>query len=150
MKFLNDFLVTKGKPTASIPQFNKFFEEIDLNKDGMVSKQEMARFVRLYMTPNRDDTLIEDLTNKLFMKFDVNRSGYLDKREVLAMLDEILLSKNRPKTTIPQFNRFFAEYDVNGDGVISKAECAKFVKKFLDESKNLSIQDKASSLMMNI
>lgn len=146
MKFLNYFLVTKGKPTASIPQFNKFFEEIDLNKDGMVSKQEMARFVRLYMTPNRDDTLIEDLTNKLFMKFDVNRSGYLDKREVLAMLDEILLSKNRPKTTIPQFNRFFAEYDVNGDGVISKAECANSSKNSLTRVKILAFKTKLHPL----
>jgi hypothetical protein len=55
------------------------------------------------------------------------------------MLDEIKASRGEPKTTIPQFNRFYAEFDVNNDGLISKTECARFVKKFITPSGQLTI-----------
>mgnify|MGYP000923921604 CR=1 FL=1 len=68
---------------------------MDLNKDGYVSKQEMARFVRNYMNPSKNVDQIEEMTIKLFMKYDVNRSGFLDKREALVMLDELLMSQGK-------------------------------------------------------
>jgi Ca2+-binding EF-hand superfamily protein len=68
---------------------------MDLNKDGYVSKQEMARFVRNYMNPSKIVDQIEEMTIKLFMKYDVNRSGFLDKREALVMLDELLMSQGK-------------------------------------------------------
>jgi len=132
---LNDFLVTKGKTPASISEFNKFFDDIDLNKDGYVDKAEMARFIKGYLYPNKQDNKqedkIEEYVLKIFQKYDFNRNGSLDKRECLAMLDEILLNQGYGKTTIPQFNRFYAEFDINNDGFISKNECTGFVRKFL-------------------
>ena len=68
---------------------------MDLNKDGYVSKQEMARFVRNYMNPSKNVDQIEEMTIELFMKYDVNRSGFLDKREALVMLDELLMSQGK-------------------------------------------------------
>jgi Ca2+-binding EF-hand superfamily protein len=37
LKFLNDFLKEYGRPSATIHYFNKYFSEIDVNGDGVVS-----------------------------------------------------------------------------------------------------------------
>ena len=48
-RFLNDLLTAQGKPQASLKQFNIFFNEIDVNRDETISKNEMARFVRMFL-----------------------------------------------------------------------------------------------------
>jgi Ca2+-binding EF-hand superfamily protein len=83
LKFLNDFLVTKGQPPATIAKFNQFFREIDLNSDGYVSRSEMAQFIKGYLTAPQVTDPVTELTNKIFAKYDFNRNGFLDKRECL-------------------------------------------------------------------
>jgi Ca2+-binding EF-hand superfamily protein len=75
-----------------MPQFSRFFEEFDVNGDGVLSKIEMARFVKLFLKEDKD-RMIEDVVKNLFLKFDVDRSGFLEKRETLKLLDEILGQK---------------------------------------------------------
>jgi Ca2+-binding EF-hand superfamily protein len=46
---LNELLASKGQPNATFNQFKKFFNEMDVNGDGVISKQEIIRFVRLFL-----------------------------------------------------------------------------------------------------
>jgi hypothetical protein len=45
MRLVNTILKNKGKPSTTIPAFNRFFAEYDVNGDGVLSKREVARFV---------------------------------------------------------------------------------------------------------
>ena len=106
LRFVNDFLAQRAQPPATVPQFSRFFDKFDVNGDGVLSKAEMARFIKLFL---KDDTdiMIDDIVKKLFLKFDTDRSGFLEKRETLKLLDEILAQRGQPPTSLPQFNRFY-------------------------------------------
>ena len=142
LRFLNDYLGSKNQPPATMASFNRFFNQIDINGDDVISRPEMAAFVINFYKPQAltNNDMVNDKVQSIFAKYDVNRSGYLEKREVLRLVDDILMEKNQPPATVAQFNRFFAEYDVNGDNVLSKYEMTSFVKKFLKNEDVLAVQ----------
>ena len=109
-----------------------------MNGDGLVQKNEMARFVKMFLNEDKEK-LISELVTKIFQKYDTNKSGFLEKRETLQLLDEFLANQGHPPTSIPQFNRFYAEFDLNGDGLISMIEMAKFVKKYINANVSINI-----------
>ena len=45
LRFINDFLASNGKYPATSSIFNKYFDDIDVNGDGTISKSEMASFI---------------------------------------------------------------------------------------------------------
>jgi len=48
---LDEVLANRGQPKTTIPQFNRFFEEYDVNSDGVISRAECARFVKKFINP---------------------------------------------------------------------------------------------------
>ena len=48
LKLLDEILGQKGMPPTSLPQFNRFYAEFDLNGDGLISMVEMSKFVRKF------------------------------------------------------------------------------------------------------
>lgn len=46
LKLLDHILKQQGKGPARYSTFHALFEEFDINKDGVLSKQEMSNFVR--------------------------------------------------------------------------------------------------------
>jgi Ca2+-binding EF-hand superfamily protein len=78
--------------------FNRFFNQIDINGDDVISRPEMAGFIVNFYKPQalttNDTGMINDMVQTIFAKYDVNRSGYLEKREVLRLVDDILMEKN--------------------------------------------------------
>jgi len=141
LRFLNDYLASKNQPPATMASFNRFFNQIDINGDDVISRPEMAAFVINFYKPPAltNNDMINDMIQSIMHKYDINRSGFLEKREVLRLVDDILMEKNQPPATVAQFNRFFAEYDINNDGVLSKFELVSFVKKFLKNEDVLSV-----------
>ena len=45
LNVVNDILTQKDLPRASIAQFNRYFAEVDTNGDGILSREEMTKFV---------------------------------------------------------------------------------------------------------
>lgn len=43
---LNELLANRGQQPATLSQFNQFFSDIDINRDGVVSKLEMTDFIK--------------------------------------------------------------------------------------------------------
>lgn len=64
-RFINDFLGTRGSPPATLSQFNRFFEETDINGDNSISKNEMAKFVKMFLREDKEKH-IEELVMKIF------------------------------------------------------------------------------------
>ena len=76
LRFLNAFLLQRGRPPTNNYQFKKFYEKFDVNKDGYISKSEMAQFVKLFIVPHTaEDEEIMDIVHDIWYKFDSNRSG---------------------------------------------------------------------------
>ena len=157
LRFLNDFLASRNQPPATKATFNRFFNEIDLNGDDVISRREMAQFVLNFYKPpvpaiqygvENYDMILQQV-DKIFLKYDVNRSGYLEKRECLRLVDDLLAAKGQPLANVSQFNRIFAEYDINNDGVISRTEMARFVRKFIKTGEILPL-DQIGSIVNQI
>ena len=51
---LNELLANRGQPPATAAQFNRFFSEIDINNDGVISKAEMARFCKNFINDSQE------------------------------------------------------------------------------------------------
>ena len=49
LKLLDEILLNQGRAKTTWNQFNRFFAEFDDNGDGVISKQECARFVRKFL-----------------------------------------------------------------------------------------------------
>jgi Ca2+-binding EF-hand superfamily protein len=79
-----------------------------LNGDGVLSKQEMTRFVKKFLNPPQD---IIDEVNKIvediFYDFDVNRSGNLDRKESLNFVNHILSNQGKMPASFSVFNSIF-------------------------------------------
>ena len=75
LKFLNSILTERGQPPASHSVFNKFFDKIDVNRDGFLSKQEMTKFVKRYFDGIIVIDDVSDTVDKIWIKYDTDRSG---------------------------------------------------------------------------
>ena len=123
--------------------YHRFFYEFDKNRDGLIQRNEMARFLKVFMESRRNnapverqpnamsDAYIREQVDKAWYFYDYDGSNYLDKTETMNFLKNFLREHNQPAPTMTQFNRFFQEYDLNRDGVISKSEMARFFKHFV-------------------
>jgi len=47
--FLNEILTIQGQGPPSMEQFNRFFAEFDINQDGVIQRNEMAKFIRQFV-----------------------------------------------------------------------------------------------------
>ena len=88
---------------TTINQFNRFFAEFDVNKDGFISKSEMARFVRQYIEPPEYDP-VDDMVAKIFEKYDKNKSGTLSRTETLKLLNDYLADQGKRPASYSLFN----------------------------------------------
>lgn len=120
--------------------FNKFYYEHDLNNDGVISKNEMAKFLKNFTTDPLDDFITQKV-NEIWFKYDIDRSGYLDKVETATFLKELLTDNGQSHATALSFNKWFNEYDINGDGLISKSEMAIFVRKFFKDEQPYNVKE---------
>lgn len=81
--------------------FNRFFNELDVNGDDVLTRQEMSKFIANFYKPLADnDAVIHEMVQTIFTKYDINRSGYLEKRETLRLVDDILASRGQPPATV--------------------------------------------------
>ena len=119
LKFLNSFLANQDQPPMSNFVFNKFFAEFDVNKDGKISKLEMARFLKNFFDVSiGGEQAINSMVLLIFDQFDDNKNGFIERKEALELLNEILAITEKPKATFSQFKKFFSEIDLNNDGVL--------------------------------
>jgi hypothetical protein len=51
LRFVNAFLAKKGRPPATYLVFNQYFNGMDINKDGFISRPEMAVFIMNFTSP---------------------------------------------------------------------------------------------------
>jgi Ca2+-binding EF-hand superfamily protein len=49
LRLLDDVLMQKGQPQATMAQFNHWFTEYDINGDGIISRGELTGFVRKFL-----------------------------------------------------------------------------------------------------
>lgn len=49
LAMLDEILINQGVGKTTIPQFNRFYAEFDMNNDGFISKSECTRFVRKFL-----------------------------------------------------------------------------------------------------
>jgi Ca2+-binding EF-hand superfamily protein len=90
--------------------YQRFFYEFDKNRDGLIQKQEMARFIRHYLenyrnvpvdyTPSYGDDWVRDQVDKAWYQYDIDGSNYLDKQETMTFLENFLQENNQPPPTI--------------------------------------------------
>ena len=92
----------------------KAFQAIDLNGDGVLTREELVQGYRMVVS---DQFLAEQIVEKVMKNIDLNQSGKVDFTEFLvaAMNEEKMLTKTKIQQT-------FKIIDLDGDGYISKDE----------------------------
>ena len=123
-KFVLTYMATRLKE-KEIKDLNKIFLEIDTNKDGTLSVDEIKKcLIKL----NQQDKL--QISNKeieeVFKSIDINNSKRIEYTEFISsMLEESSYCKEEKLISI------FREFDKDGSGKISKGE----IKKLLNDEK---------------
>jgi Ca2+-binding EF-hand superfamily protein len=90
---------------------------MDSNGDGVISRVEIVRFIRLFLgIPHSLKDAIDDTINEIWKDFDTDRSGKLNRRETMKFMNAFLKSRGQLPATYAQFSKFFDKFDVNKDG----------------------------------
>ena len=83
-------------PHPTKKTFNNYFTKIDANRDGQISKPEMADFARNFLVEApviRDE--IKEAIMKTWYEYDKDKSGFLEKGECLRFLNEFITKRGR-------------------------------------------------------
>ena len=76
------FLINFIKNPNDEAELTKCFHELDLNGDGLLSKQELTIGLSKYLKVSRKQAAI--ITEGIFKKVDTNASGYIDYSEFIV------------------------------------------------------------------
>jgi Ca2+-binding EF-hand superfamily protein len=99
----------------------KMFARVDLNRDGFITKDEVATSEAAYQA--RQQQQAPKRAAKLFERLDANHDGQITLAEVEAAHAARYAATDRQTTrTRPVHSRLFDRADANKDGVITRAE----------------------------
>jgi Ca2+-binding EF-hand superfamily protein len=108
---------------------NKFFDDLDQDRDGFISEDE---FVSYFFNAATLDSINEPELRSFFRLQDKNNDGSLDILEIIELIKNIYKKRNIKRAPIEAVENFIKNYDVNLDGQVSEDE---FVKVFLKLNK---------------
>jgi Ca2+-binding EF-hand superfamily protein len=101
LSLINELLKRKGEAPATLSQFNRIYQEVDLNNDGILSKFETYLFVKNFLNiPLDEDEDVQIMVLNIFNKYDGNRNGYIERREAIQLLNELLTQRGQPPATV--------------------------------------------------
>ena len=159
-------------------KFKELFERFDDNKDWLLSKGEMAQFIKFAFRKS-DATLAKDKAkgskvnqkslkeqvgvayaknfskdlDELWTEVDNNNDGVLDKDECKVFLDIVKknISQERAKNydEARDFEKFFTLFDEDKNGYIAKIEMSVLLKKVFAKSPEEKALEKADKNKKN-
>jgi len=110
---------TEKKDSSFETIIQKTFESFDINKDGVLSKDEIRK---LLFSLRQDPT--DGAFAKLFNRDDTNGDGVIDLEEFITLV------KNQPPLTeTAQWEAFFKLLDIDGNGKITSPELCMVVRE---------------------
>jgi Ca2+-binding EF-hand superfamily protein len=102
-------------------QINPFYEVVDTNRDGGISKYELTTFIQ---SPSQWTTLT-------FKYVDSNRDGYINLYEFTNFINSNTSGRDRPSDY--DIKAAFAQIDFNRDGRISWSELYQIMQMVQQE-----------------
>ncbi|CAI4230165.1 unnamed protein product [Auanema sp. JU1783] len=108
----------------------KYFKSADVDKDGKLSRDELAAFLNPENYPHMHQTLVE----VTLWEKDINKDGAIDIAEFLGEMAE----NPQNEWHSVEKNRFMSEYDENGDGVLRGDEIRKWL---IPDAKSVAVQE---------
>lgn len=115
----------------------KFFQEMDKNGDGAVSKKEFDAFHNAHfkeVDANKDGKITQDEMEALHQKMHERGQERFKKHfEESDTNHDGALSKEEAEAGMPMVFKHFDEIDANKDGKVSKEELADSMKKMHEQ-----------------
>lgn len=87
---LDEITLSQGQEKVTIPQFNRFFAEYDINTDGYISKNECAKFVKKFLG---NPQTVQDKASNMMRDIELEKQRKLE--------DMALLRQNRNQVRGP-------------------------------------------------
>ncbi|VDK31534.1 unnamed protein product [Gongylonema pulchrum] len=89
------------------------FDQLDIDRDGRLSRSEIAALLRLIkVEPTRMEL------DFIFQEMDSKRTGAINKEEFIRYMS----TPPAHRTTVAELERQFRQYDSDGDGAITLGE----------------------------
>ena len=106
-----------------IEDFRAAFNKVDLDKNGVIDRQELATMLR--ECKKRMPT--ERQINQVFDAADINKNGVIEFNEFIAVVTDIRSEKEKVITEC------FKQFDIDGNGKIDRHELTQIIKKTEDD-----------------
>ncbi|CAI5455433.1 unnamed protein product [Caenorhabditis angaria] len=99
-------------------QLSETFDLLDVDKDGRLSRNEIAALLR---TINVEPTRVE--LDFIFQEMDTDKTGKINKEEFI----NYMRSPPVHRTTLRDLEKQFRKFDQDGDGAITEEEMAQIL-----------------------
>ncbi|CAO4385356.1 Protein CBG14543 [Caenorhabditis briggsae] len=121
-------------------QLSETFDLLDVDKDGRLSRNEIAALLR---TINVEPTRVE--LDFIFGEMDTDKTGKISKEEFVNYM------KSPPihRTTLRELEVQFRKFDSDGDGAITEDEMAEILRSTADLVDREAIRDMFKATDLN-
>lgn len=104
-------------------QLSETFDLLDVDKDGCLSRNEIAA---LFRTMKMEATRVE--LDFIFKEMDAEKTGKIGKEEFIRYMR----SPPIHRTTLKELEKYFRSFDADGDGSITEEEMARVLGETTD------------------
>eukprot|EP00493_Phyllostaurus_siculus_P022285 UN22617 len=104
----------------TMKELQKAFEEFDHNKDGAISKTELATVMKKFPS-----VVSESEVEQMIGLVDVNGDGEIDFNEFLQLME----NNSAPQNPEDEIKQLFGAFDKDDDGYITEDEIMEMMKR---------------------
>lgn len=116
---------------------------IDLSSMHLNNNNNLFKIPQEIETETSKDIKVLCEVEKIWIIYQVDKDGFLEYQEI----EEYVKNMTQPPLAEQEIRQIYKEIDLDGDGHIDKVEMFSFLRKLMEEHRNISFQNSSNNFV---